>query len=268
MSSRGRALSWLVTSLICVLVVGCSAPQVTVVNVVGVRLDEATDSLLDAGLKYETQDRLESRAVLWHSNWVVVDQDPSASGTVAKDTKVRLGVVKVSDPAAPDMLPADSPVRAQILKQRADDAARAREQIEADARAKADAEAAKKAEVKAFRDKLAKLLKTGTKAVKILEESAKYAERQASLVQVATNAQTLKEMFGKLSVYAYGLDVPSDAGLDWVKDDLAQAAALLAAAADDMLMVADFGAPSSIASMRSNLKAGTTAWKKIVERIG
>lgn len=122
---------------------GCSTPTFSVPRVDGLRLDDAHNKLKDAGFEEFTDvDAISDRSPLVDANWVVVSQSPTPDQSVEKDMTIGLRIAKPEDEGIREMLPADSPVLAEILaadrerdRQAAEDARELEQQRQADAAA-------------------------------------------------------------------------------------------------------------------------------------
>lgn len=86
---------------------------VTVPNVVGMRLDKATDELKGLGLKVESTDTVDGKSIFLESNWQVTTQDVSPGATVAKSSRINLGVVHLTD-STPTPTPTPTPTAASV----------------------------------------------------------------------------------------------------------------------------------------------------------
>jgi beta-lactam-binding protein with PASTA domain len=74
------------------------AVSITVPRVIDLTLDKATDQLKALGLKVESTDIENGKAVIVEENWMVVTQDPGAGKSVAKGSTVKLGVKRIVEP--------------------------------------------------------------------------------------------------------------------------------------------------------------------------
>ena len=84
---------------------------VTVPDVVGKRLDNATEELKGLGLKVEATDTAAGKSIFVESNWQVTTQDVSPGATVAKSSRISLGVVHLTDATpTPTPTPTAAPV--------------------------------------------------------------------------------------------------------------------------------------------------------------
>lgn len=84
---------------------------VTVPDIVGKRLDNATEELKGLGLKVEATDTAAGKSIFVESNWQVTTQDVSPGATVAKSSRISLGVVHLTDATpTPTPTPTAAPV--------------------------------------------------------------------------------------------------------------------------------------------------------------
>lgn len=87
-------------------------------NLVGVRLDDATDKLKDLGLKSTPTDTADGKTIIMKSNWEVIAQDQAPGTMVPKSTNVALGVKHLTDKApatTPPVTPAPVPPAAPAV---------------------------------------------------------------------------------------------------------------------------------------------------------
>lgn len=76
------------------------ASGINVPNVVGRRLDEATDELKGLGLKVVATDTLNEKTIVRKLNWQVSSQDVAPGATVAESSEIKLGVLHLTDETA------------------------------------------------------------------------------------------------------------------------------------------------------------------------
>lgn len=101
--------------------VACGSDPVEVPKVAGIRLDDAHNVLKDAGFKeFEDIDAISDRQPLMDANWVVVEQVPPAGDRMDQKDTVTLKIAKPEDERIREILPADSPVLAEIRERDAD----------------------------------------------------------------------------------------------------------------------------------------------------
>ncbi|WP_374640297.1 PASTA domain-containing protein [Rhodococcus sp. ARC_M5] len=97
---------------------GCSASETeppSVPDVTGLWLDDAHDTLDAAGFEeFEDRDALGERVPWVDSNWAVVRQEPAADRSLRQSDSVILYVGKPEDAGMRELLPASSPVLAEI----------------------------------------------------------------------------------------------------------------------------------------------------------
>jgi hypothetical protein len=97
------------------LLAGCGSDPIALPAVAGLRLDDAHNALRDQGFEeFSDVDAIEDRQPLLDSNWVVVEQIPAAGERIDADQLVTLRIAKPEDEGIREMLPADSPVLAEI----------------------------------------------------------------------------------------------------------------------------------------------------------
>src|SRR4051794_21237911 len=129
--SRGTRCLLAAGLLLVPLLAACAAPQ-PVPNVVGSRLDQAHNTLTDAGFeKFVDHDAVSDRGIWVDHNWVVVSIEPGDT-SLKPSTEITLGVVKADLSELTARLPADAPavreLQAQADAQAADAAQRAERQ--------------------------------------------------------------------------------------------------------------------------------------------
>lgn len=100
------------------VVAGCSASESeppSVPDVTGLWLDDAHDALDTAGFEeFEDRDALGERVPWVDLNWAVVRQEPAADRSLRQSDSIVLYVAKPEDEGIRELLPASSPVRAEI----------------------------------------------------------------------------------------------------------------------------------------------------------
>ncbi|MBY6676540.1 PASTA domain-containing protein [Rhodococcus sp. BP-332] len=123
------------------LLAACGSDPVEVPRVAGLRLDDAHNALRDGGFEnVEDVDALNDREPLMDSNWAVVQQTPSAGEQFDPEDVVTLRIAKPEDEGIREMLPADSPVLAEIREADAQrDALAEADRREQEAKDRADA---------------------------------------------------------------------------------------------------------------------------------
>jgi hypothetical protein len=279
--SRGTRSLLAAGLLLVPIVAACASPQ-PVPSVVGSRLDQAHNTLTDAGFeKFVDHDVVSDRGIWLDHNWVVVSMDPAGT-SLESSTQISLGVVKADLGELAARLPADAPavreLQAQVDAQAADAAQRdegekrkaerqAAEKKQRAAAEAAEAAAERRAAVDEYIEVVDSQVRSTRKVLGILDRSAESVSGGGDSVTAAGNAIAAKDFFDTAGRF-YLIKKPGrKADMPALADRLGGAMGHLSAATEALLSAVDYPSPSSVARWRQERSTGIAQWNAGVKQL-